>query len=288
MSNGYVNSFDGTKLFYSVEGSGRPILFLYGLVCSSAHWKYQLEHFKKTNTVIWFDYRGHHNSEIPKETSSMSIENMAWDGECVLNNLGIDKIDVVGHSIGVSVALELYHRLPDRVTSLILSNGTARSPLESLLKTNVPQYIHPLLFEAYKYTPKLMNFFWSNQGSSQLVYWLISRFGFNHNLAKREDIETYIQNFSKLDMIVFLEIMKNYEKYDATPWLDQIDIPTLIVSGEKDWVTPREAQEMMNQLIPGSKLESIRNGSHCPQLDIPDLMNIIFDRFYNEIYKSKK
>src|SRR6478672_11677975 len=77
--HGFVKSFDGTKLFYSIEGKGKPLIFCYGLVCSSLHWTYQIEHFHRSHQAIWFDYRGHHNSEIPKNLSSLTIENTARD-----------------------------------------------------------------------------------------------------------------------------------------------------------------------------------------------------------------
>jgi pimeloyl-ACP methyl ester carboxylesterase len=92
---------------------------------------------------------------------------------------------------------------------------------------------------------------------------------------------------SKMDMIITLQLLKDYENYDATPWLHKIDVPTLVVAGENDLIIPREAQEVMRQLIPGSRFELIRNGSHCPQMDIPELVNIIIERFLRDaVYSS--
>lgn len=284
MRNGFFKSFDGTKIFYSIEGSGPPLLFLYGLVCSKIHWQYQLEYFKKNYTVIWADYRGHHNSENPSDPNSITIENMARDTEILLDELGLDSVMVLGHSIGVTVALELYHRNPSRVRALVLANGVSRLPLENLVKTNLPQYIAPFLYELYKRAPRIMNFLWHAQGENSFVHWAIGHLGFNPGLAKSDDIKNYIRLSSKLDMVVFLQLLDVYEKYDATPWLHRIHIPTLIISGEKDLITPKPSQELMHQLIPGSRLEIIRNGSHCPQLDIPDFVNIILERFIQEVH----
>src|SRR4051812_48216511 len=79
VTHGYIKSFDGTKLFYSTEGKGKPLIFCYGLVCSSLHWTYQIDHFERTHQTVWFDYRGHQNSETPKDLKSMTIENIARD-----------------------------------------------------------------------------------------------------------------------------------------------------------------------------------------------------------------
>src|SRR4051812_45873990 len=73
VTHGYVKSFDGTKLFYSTEGQGLPLVFCYGLVCSSLHWTYQIEHFQQGYRAVWFDYRGHHNSEVPKDLQSLTL-----------------------------------------------------------------------------------------------------------------------------------------------------------------------------------------------------------------------
>src|SRR4051812_29075839 len=70
VQHGYYKSFDDTKLFYSVEGTGKPMIFCYGLICSSLHWTYQIENFHRTHQAVWFDYRGHQNSEAPKDLTS--------------------------------------------------------------------------------------------------------------------------------------------------------------------------------------------------------------------------
>src|ERR1041385_5774675 len=87
VTHGYVRSFDGTKLFYSIEGSGKPLVFCYGLVCTSLHWTYQIDHFQRDHRAIWFDYRGHHNSEVPTDLSSLNIDSMAKDLGAVFDEL---------------------------------------------------------------------------------------------------------------------------------------------------------------------------------------------------------
>ncbi|MBI3556758.1 MAG: alpha/beta hydrolase [Deltaproteobacteria bacterium] len=282
MQNGFYKTFDGTRLFYSVEGSGPPLVFCYGLVCSKLHWSYQMDYFKKNYTVIWFDYRGHHRSDAPAKPEALTIDNIAHDIECLMNELHLPKATLLGHSMGVNLVLEFYKRCPNRVEAMVLANGNARGPLETLLRTNFMHMAFPYIYQAYKRHPRLVNLMWKAQGRSKIVPWVVGQLGFNPNLAKSEDIETYVRMLSQMDMIITLQLLKDYETYDATPWLHRIDIPTLIISGENDLIIPREAQEIMHQLIPGSKYELIRNGSHCPQMDIPELINIMIERFLAE------
>ena len=282
MQNGFYKTFDGTRLFYSVEGSGPPLLFCYGLVCSKLHWSYQMDYFKKNYTVIWFDYRGHHRSDSPARPEALTIDNIARDIECLMNELHVPKATLLGHSMGVNLVLEFYRRCPHRVEAMVLANGNARGPLETLLRTNFMSMAFPYIYAAYKRHPRLINLLWQAQGKSKIVPWVVGQLGFNPNLAKSEDIETYVKMVSQMDMIITLQLLKDYENYDATSWLHRIDIPTLIISGENDHIIPREAQEIMHQLIPHSKYELIRNGSHCPQMDIPELINIMIERFLTE------
>lgn len=283
LQNGFFKTFDGTKLFYSVQGEGPPLLFCYGLVCSQLHWSYQMEYFRNRYSVIWFDYRGHHLSDVPKNIESLTISNFAKDVDCLLHELKIPKITILGHSMGVNVALEYYRQNPLKVEALVLANGTPRGPLETCLRTNVLQYVFPHLFEAYKRYPKLSNLLWSAQGRTKIVSWMVGQLGFNPYLSKTSDIEMYVKMVTKMDMIITLQMLKTYEEHNATPWLHEIQVPTLIIAGEKDLITPKESQEIMHQLIPGSRFELIRNGSHCPQMDIPELLNIIIERFLLDI-----
>src|SRR4051794_37182643 len=102
ISHGYVKSFDGTKLFYSAEGRGKPLVFCYGLICSSLHWTYQIDHFKSTHRAIWFDYRGHQNSEAPKDLKNLTLKNIAQDLNIILDELGVQDAVLLGHSMGVN------------------------------------------------------------------------------------------------------------------------------------------------------------------------------------------
>jgi pimeloyl-ACP methyl ester carboxylesterase len=280
--NEFFKTFDGTRLFYSVEGNGPPLLFCHGLVCSKLHWSYQMDFFRDRYTIIWFDYRGHHRSDTPADLESLTIDNFARDIECLLDELKIPKATLLGHSMGVNLVLDFYKRCPGRVEAMVLANGNARGPLETMFRTNIMHMVFPYLFNAYKKYPDLLNLLWRANGKGKIGPWVVGQLGFNPSLAKEEDIKTYVKMVSEMDMIVTLQLLKDYESYDATSWLHQIDVPTLVIAGENDYIIPKEAQEIMHQLIPGSRFEVIRHGSHCPQMDIPELFNVMIDRFFNE------
>ncbi len=283
VTHGFFKGCDGTRLFYSTEGTGRPLVFCYGLVCSSLHWTYQIERFQRDHQTIWFDYRGHQNSDMPEDPSSLTIDHIARDLKILFDELGLKDAVLLGHSMGVNVVLEFYRQNPDRVHAMVLANGTPKPPLETLFSSNAVQPAFKLLNQAYQAAPSLVSRLWKLQKGNPLSRFLIRLGGFNPHLTSPEDIALYVDQVAELDPRVLLSLISNYDHYDATPWLHTVKAPTLILSGENDLVIPVTQQELLHQLIPGSQLDVIRHGSHCPQMDLPDLVNLKIETFLREI-----
>ncbi|MCM2322159.1 MAG: alpha/beta hydrolase [Oligoflexia bacterium] len=279
VSHGYVKSFDGTKIFYSLEGKGPPLIFCYGLVCSSLHWTYQVDHFQKDYQAVWFDYRGHHNSETPKDLKSLTLENIAKDMGILLDELEIKEAVFLGHSMGVNTVLEFYRQQPHRVKAMVLANGTAKPPLETLFRNNAFQAGFKILKKLHEKSPELVQLFWKLQKGNPVTRSIISLGGFNPHLTPAEDIELYVDQVTEMDPSILIRLIENYDAYDATAWLHRVQVPTLILAGERDNVIPLEQQELMNQLIAGSQLSVVPHGSHCPQMDLPDLVNLRIEGF---------
>lgn len=281
--HGYFRSFDGTKLFYSVEGEGKPLVFCYGLVCSSLHWTYQIENFRKGYKTVWMDYRGHQNSEVPGDIGSLTLESLAKDLKLLLDELKIPDAVLLGHSMGVNVVLEFARLFPERVAGMILSNGTANRPLETLLNSNalVPGF-RALEFLRDK-SPKILKKLWGLQKGNPLVHRAIGLLGFNPHLTAKEDVALYVDQIAEMDPRVFLALIRNYDGYDGSTWLHTVKCPTRIIAGEDDKIVPLAQQELLHQLIPKSEFEVIRHGSHCPQMDLPDLFNSKIEEFLRRL-----
>ncbi|MCM0605216.1 MAG: alpha/beta hydrolase [Xanthomonadaceae bacterium] len=280
--NGFAQSFDGTRIFYSKEGEGRPLVFVYGLVCSSLHWTYQIEHFKNGYQAVWSDYRGHHHSEMPKDISTLTIETMATDLLAVLEHENIKDAIFLGHSMGVNVVLELYRQQPERVRGLVLANGTPRSPLEHIFRNNLSLAGYDWLKRIHALSPDMMKKLWKLQKNNPLTRLLIQLGGFNPHLTPKADIDLYVDQVMEMDPALFIQVIGQYQKHDCTSWLHTVNVPTLILAGEEDHITPIEQQKLLHQLIPNSQFVSIKHGSHCPQMDLPDLFNMSVQKFLDE------
>ena len=278
VSYGTVKSFDGTEIFYSVEGTGKPMVFCYGLICSSLHWTYQIDYFRDTHQAIWFDYRGHHNSQNPDDVKSLTIENCARDLLAVLDELKIKDAVILGHSLGVNVALEFYRQNPERVAGLVLANGTAKRPFEMIMNMNVRAAI-PLIRAAFDKAPGIFSSLWKFQKGNQLVRTVLGMTGFNPHLSHKSDIRRYADDLADIPMDVFLRLCEDFDPYDATDWLHEVKVPTLVIAGDQDVITPMSQQEHIHQHIKGSSLEVINHGSHFSQMDLPDLINLKVEKF---------
>jgi len=273
-AHGYFRTFDATKLFYSTSGSGSPVLFLYGLICSKLHWKHQIRHLKNSHQTIWMDYRGHHNSDVPNDLSSLSIESLSKDVLALLDELQLGKVTLVAHSLGVNVALDFAHRHPDRVEAMVLANGAASRPLEA--------YIEPIaktIQTVYNMAPKTSRQLWKLQKIVPLLTEMITLAGFNKNLVKRSDVRAFLMEAADLNFDVVMRLLDDYRKQDATAWLHTVTAPTLVIAGRKDFIIPLKQQEILAQLMPNARLEIIEHGSHCPQMDLPELLNFKIEKF---------
>ena len=130
---------DGTTLRYfdtepGSSGNGRPCLVLAnGLGGPLTAWSHQIEHFRDRFRVLSWDYRGLYGSAFPRgRVPDLSIRAHVADLKAVLAAAGVDRAVFFGWSMGVQVILELCDECPERVSHLVLINGTFGRPLDGV------------------------------------------------------------------------------------------------------------------------------------------------------------
>ncbi len=286
--HGYFRTRDGIRLFYSVEGpkDAPPIVFAYGLVCSKLQWKYQMEYFKKTHRVIYMDYRGHGQSDRPDDPTTVTIESCARDLLDLFNELEITSAPVLGHSLGVNIILDFYRIAPTRVSALVLANGTPKDPFETMFHHNFLQVAFPAIKAAHALFPEMLQKFWQSQGTNPLNQKFVALAGFNTKYARQEDINEYLRMTAVVGVDVFLNLLGDFMNYDATHWLHDVKMPTLVIAGAKDLITPPVNQRIFAELIPDSQFALIPEGSHCPQMEQQHLVNEILSKFLAQVERA--
>lgn len=283
-TSGYFRNSDNLKLYYSLRGKeGAPTLFfLYGLVCSEHQWKYQIQHFEKDYRILVMDYRAHNRSETPKEINELNLENLSKDVAELLTKLGLGPVPVFGHSLGVNVALELYHHFPEKVSHLILAHGTPRNPLEYMFQHNFLQPVFSVLQKLQKNTPQLLRKFLLTQSTNSVNQELFSTLGFSRKHAKREDVNEYLRIAGKNDTGAFVQLLSDFTHYNACHWLETIKVPSLIIGAEKDYITPLRSQKILHTLIPNSELFVLKKGSHNSQMEFVPEVNKRIEKFFKK------
>jgi len=111
----------------------------------------------------------------------------------------------------------------------------------------------------------------------------IARLGLiNAQLASRESMAPYFAHLAKMDLQVFFLMALAMQRHDAGPWLKRIDVPTLIVAGENDQLTPLSLSYRMRDDIPGAEMLLLRKGSHVGIIEYPELISLRIEKFLHQ------
>jgi pimeloyl-ACP methyl ester carboxylesterase len=278
-------SFDQTPIWYRRIGSGEPTLVLCdGVGCDGYIWKYLIPHFENRYRVLHWHYRGHGRSGTPENLENLGIEECAEDLKQVLDDASAKQpVVLLGHSMGVQVILEFYHRYPERVLALVPVTGSYGKAIDYVHDSGLVKRIFPLMQYATGKFHKLVLNFWRQMVGTDLAYWYSCTFEINEGLIKREDFFPYLEHLSRMDPDVFLRTLAGAARHTAEPYLPDISAPTLIVAGEQDHFTPYWIQRRMHAMIPNSQLLTLPMGSHTGPIELPELTNLRIDKFLQEL-----
>jgi pimeloyl-ACP methyl ester carboxylesterase len=280
-----VKAADGTPIWYRRIGSQEPTLVLCdGVGCDGFIWKYLIPHFEKKHRIIHWNYRGHGRTPSPENIETMGVEESAEDLRLVLDDAGVtEPAVIIGHSMGVQVVLEFYHRFPERVRALIPLTGSYGRALDHLHDSALGKKILPLAKYVVNKFSTLVSEVWRQLVHSELGYLYATKFEINQKLIKREDFFPYLEHLSRMDPVVFLRMLEGAARHTSEAYLAEIKVPTLIVAGEIDRFTPHWISRRMHTLIPGSQLLTLPQGSHTGPIELPELTNLRIEKFLSEL-----
>lgn len=291
---GLTRSFDGTSIYWERHGprhnepSKKPaMIFCYGLICSMNQWREQIEYFKKTNTCILLDYRGHHKSAFPEDSRSMNISCLAKDVKAVMQANNITQPSIIwGHSLGCQVALELAIAHPDLVKHLILICGCLNNPFKKMFPYG-ENVIHKLLSTYDKY-PFLFHSSWKKilMLSPEITRYIAFHTGFNAKASTADDGKAYAAAISLINPRTFYALLRDLTRGLSPSLVSKIKAPSYIISGANDKVTPASNQKELHQALPQSTFISIPAGSHNVQLDFGDYINMKVESLWNNSKSS--
>ena len=287
MNANFFKTEDNEQLYYAKNFDSAPedkpvLLFNYGLVCSSHHWSFQANHFQKNYPILIHDYRGHFQSTGKDYISKINFPQLAKDIHDLCKHLGIKKVVLLGHSMGVNICLQLAKDYPDLVLGQVLISGTVMPVTDVMFDTNLMEFIAPFAEVALKKYPGVIEKIWKSSGHNPLVKKMIHHQGFKVENVSKEFIEIYLNKVGVLGPDIFFQLFNEMTKQNILGDLGKMNHPSLIMGGMKDKVIPNHLQHLLHSMMPQSESYFYKDGSHVPQVDYPELTNERIDLFLNQ------
>lgn len=232
---------DGTRIAYQFRGRGPALVLLAGQANNHHWWDAVRDDFHPARSTLTLDYRGTGDSDKPDTPHSTEL--FAQDVVAVLDELGIDRADVYGTSMGGRVAQHLAARHPERVGALVLGCTSPGGPhsvergndVRRALAQPQPAAARQALLELM-YTPG----------------WLAGHPGPHHTLGD-PGMPVHSRRLH----------LAASNRHDAWDLLPGIGAPTLVVHGTGDLLNPAANAPLLADRIPGARLHLIPDARHA-------------------------
>jgi pimeloyl-ACP methyl ester carboxylesterase len=277
-----IPGVDGVPIWYRAIGDGPALVCCNGVGVSTFFWRYLEDYFGDTHTVVVWDYRGHGKSGQPTNFDNWTMDINIQDLAAVMDDAGIKKAVLLGHSMGCQVVLEAWRHFPERIAALIPCLGAAGYPVKTFFDTELSEYVYKAAYSVCMNVPRFANAVTHWFARHKIAYHLARLIVVDPDLASWEDFKPYFAHMSVLDVRVFFAMAKAMAEHSAIDLLPTITAPTLLIGGDRDVFTPFHLTEAMHATIPGSELLRIPTGSHAALIEQPMLMNLRIDKFFRE------
>src|SRR6185436_10460863 len=202
------------------------------------------------------------------------FDDISADLEAVLRATRTSRAVLLGHSMGVQVALEHHRRRPEQVLALVLICGSHGLPLDTFHDSKALKILLPAMISAAGKYPQAMNLIWRLAASGELAYQIATHFEVNGRLVRRDDFAPYFKHLAGMDPQLFLGMLRHASEHTAWDHLPQVEVPTLIVAGTEDTFTPFWLSEEMQARIPGAELLAVPGGTHVAPIEHPELITL--------------
>jgi len=267
-------------LSYDDVGEGSiPIIFLHGYPFDKTMWQEQLDFLNSSNRVIACDIRGFGKST--DEKSHLSIGLFSDDLIVFMDKLNIDKAIICGLSMGGFIALNALKRFPNRFEALILCDTQCIADTAEV-KEKRYKIIDDINVNG------VTNF---NDGFIKSVF-------HKDSLSNKKDLVENLRSvvFANSQHVITMGLTALAERSETCSTLHEITIPTLIICGREDEVTPLVQSEFMNERIKGSILRVIDSAGHVSNLEQPyefnkqlfDFLTDLIDMSFEKVNEGKR
>ena len=252
------------------ESTEPALLILDGIGCAGWAFRKIAPQIAKRRQVVFVHYRGHGRSPTPPRPWHLGMHTLADDAAAASTALGIDRVVVLGFSMGFQVALEFYRRHHERTAGLISLAGPPGQPLESFRGTNTFAFALPFMVAATRMATQLTTRAWRSILPSRQVFDIGLRFEVNRARIDSRDFELYLRGMADISPELFVAMLEQAHRHCADDLLPRIRVPTLVIAGARDEFVPLPRLREMAFAIPGARWEVFDDATHALPAEYPD------------------
>jgi pimeloyl-ACP methyl ester carboxylesterase len=257
---------ENASIAFDDVGTGQPVVFLHAFPLDKTMWAPQTSALADTFRCLTIDARGLGESSA---TPPFTIDRYAEDVITVLDRLGIANATIAGLSMGGYVAFAVWRRAPDRVRALVLADTRAGVDTPETRARR-----HELIALARQ------------AGVAPVIERQIVGLLGKSTRERHPDVEQTVRTIalsatsaSVEGTVGAMEAMLG--RRDSTPTLATIHVPTLIIVGEEDVITPPKEARAMHAGIKRSRMETLAHTGHLTSLEQPAAFNAVLREFLN-------
>ncbi|GKQ51642.1 alpha/beta fold hydrolase [Bradyrhizobium sp. Ce-3] len=240
-----------------VSGEGMPLVFVHGFTTTAEFWREQVEPFSAHHQMVRINLPGHGRSPRP-EDRDYTIDAFVEDVLRVYRALSIESAFLVGLSMGGTVAQNFTLAHPACVRALVLVGATPHGLGADVNVDNVHKAIDEL--GVVTASQKVIERSFGSAASAELI-----------DFAKTEVAQT--------PAFVACQAIASLNASDSRARLGEISVPTLVLVGEEDVITPPSESRTLANSIPNSRLHVMASAGHFPMLEQPDVFNRLLGEF---------
>lgn len=228
---------------YKLEGSGETLVFIHGLSDNLLYWEFLTSNLKKYYQILRIDLRGHGDSELGND--EISLDTYVKDLKNLLDELKIQKVNLIGFSLGSIVALDFTRKYPEEVSSLVLMSAFHK----------VDNHLEGVFFQFRKALEDSFEEFYDFILPMILCPDVIEE--------NKEELEALKEITSKTaNTEAYIKAIDASLNVNLEEDLSQINIPTLILAGKYDEITPVGLQKDLQSKVENSKIIIFEDAKH--------------------------
>lgn len=244
---------------YEISGSGPAVFLVHGIGARKSAWNGVRKHLDSNFTCVSYDLRGH--GESKKGELPYSLDALVGDLELLRHKLDIDKIHIVGHSLGGMIGPAYAKTFPHHALSVsLLSVAAFRTEDDS---TKVRAVVASM----------------REKGIGEILATLTNRWFTDAFIADNpEKVDFRLKQVLATDSKIFLEVFRIYAETEMAPWLSTIKQPCLVLTGENDGGCSPRLNRLIHSALPDSELVILDNFKHSLLVEAPnEVGKCVFD-----------